>query len=72
MTIASLLEWPLVVLLLVGSLADSFNVLSDPSWMEDRLKLDRNFPGRGVVILVTLVCAIDDVTVLFLLKSLNS
>ena len=62
MTIASLLEWPLVVVvaLLVGTVADPcvsldlFNALSIPSRIEDRVKFDRNCPGRGVAVLVLL------------------
>ena len=63
MTMASLLEWPLVaVVLLVGTLVDPcvlldlFNALSIPSRIEDRAKFDRNCPGRGVTVLVLLAC----------------
>ena len=65
MTMASLLEWPLVVVvvvvvLLAGTLADPcvsldlFNALSIPSRIEDKAKFDRNCPGGGVMVLVLL------------------
>lgn len=67
MTMASLLEWPLVVVvvavvLLAGTLADPcvlldlFNALSIPSRIEDRAKFDRNCPGKGVTVLVLNAC----------------